>query len=199
MNCRKVSYLLSAYIDGELPGVEHRQVHEHLAQCTECSGEYAGLLRTKRLLSALRVQEPRPELPGTILQQIEARETHAPLSGLARFRQWSVTLGSPRLATQYIVCGVGLTLLAVFCVARFVDDDASNTVKWYPNNVSTALPLPAAPAASPSVPFKTWPSSLGPSVLDVSTPPVYQVEPPPSKSSPFRQIGPSGLPQWPLR
>lgn len=210
VNCRKVSHLLSAYIDGELPGVEHRQVHEHLARCAECSAEYAGLLRTKRLLSALRVQEPNPELPANILHQIQAREAHAPLSGLARFRQWSVTLGSSRMTTQYLACGVGLTLVAVFFVARFIDDDSSaNNVKWYPSALSAAPTLQTVPAEptilAPSMPFNSWAPALSPSVRDVSTPafrtytPLLPDPSPSSRPGPFRQRRPSGLPQWPQR
>src|SRR5450432_4196251 len=61
VNCRKVSHFLSAYIDGELPGVEHRLIHEHLTRCEECRAEQEGLLYTKRMVSRLRLKEPRSE------------------------------------------------------------------------------------------------------------------------------------------
>ena len=44
MNCNKVSNLLSAYMDGELLGFEHRLIHQHISRCAECSAEYEELL-----------------------------------------------------------------------------------------------------------------------------------------------------------
>ena len=47
MNCRKVSHLLSAYMDGELAGVENLQIRQHLSNCDDCNDEYEELLGTK--------------------------------------------------------------------------------------------------------------------------------------------------------
>ena len=49
MNCHKVQSLASAYIDGELAGVEMLTVRRHLNECTDCSGEYESLLKMKRM------------------------------------------------------------------------------------------------------------------------------------------------------
>ena len=66
MNCNKVSQLLSAFMDGELLGYEHRLIHQHLQRCSECRVEYEELLQMKRLLSAMRVCEPCHQLAANI-------------------------------------------------------------------------------------------------------------------------------------
>ena len=70
MNCRKVTHLLSAYMDGELPGVESLQIRDHLSMCSECASEYDDLLSMKRLVGRLKVQEPVGEIAAEILQSI---------------------------------------------------------------------------------------------------------------------------------
>ncbi|MCW3096022.1 MAG: putative zinc-finger [Chthonomonadaceae bacterium] len=66
MNCRKVNQLLSAYMDGELRGVEQRQVFEHLARCAECDQEYESFLQMKRMLGCMRAHQPTAELEARI-------------------------------------------------------------------------------------------------------------------------------------
>ncbi|MGC8666855.1 MAG: anti-sigma factor family protein [Chthonomonadales bacterium] len=94
MNCRKVNSLLSAYIDGELPGVEHLQIRRHLDECPTCIEEYHTLLMTKRLIAGLRMQEPRPGFDQQILSRIAA-EAHKPAS---RFdlKGWWLFLSEPQ-------------------------------------------------------------------------------------------------------
>ncbi|MCC6727736.1 MAG: zf-HC2 domain-containing protein [Chthonomonadales bacterium] len=72
MNCRRINSLLSAYIDGELAGVEQLHVRQHLRVCSECDDEYQSLLNTKRLLSGMVFQTPRPGLADEILRRLEA-------------------------------------------------------------------------------------------------------------------------------
>ncbi len=74
MNCRKVSSSLSAYIDGELAGVEHRMIFDHLSLCETCSAEYEGLLNMKRMVSMLKIREPHETLPLTIISRIEEEQ-----------------------------------------------------------------------------------------------------------------------------
>ncbi len=81
MNCRKVSHLISAYADGELPGVEHRSVHEHLRHCGSCRNEYEGVLETKRLLGAMPLPSSRSEFVQTIMARIEAEQMTSPKRG----------------------------------------------------------------------------------------------------------------------
>lgn len=61
MNCRRVSSLLSAYLDAELTGHEMLEIRAHLDACAACRGEHEALGETKRLLSSLALRTPRVE------------------------------------------------------------------------------------------------------------------------------------------
>jgi hypothetical protein len=74
VNCRKVTHLLSAYMDGELPGVEHRQIHEHLARCADCNADYQDLLQMKRLLGRMRMHTAYNDMPTQILHKIHSED-----------------------------------------------------------------------------------------------------------------------------
>jgi len=58
VNCRRVSSLLSAYLDAELAGTEMLDIRDHLSRCPICAREYEGLRHTKRLLGALALRTP---------------------------------------------------------------------------------------------------------------------------------------------
>ena len=58
MNCRRVSNLLSAYLDTELAGTEMLDIRDHLSRCPSCAREHEGLRQTKRLLGALALRLP---------------------------------------------------------------------------------------------------------------------------------------------
>ncbi len=109
MNCRKVTHLLSAYIDGELQGVEHRQIHEHLAGCSECMQEHRGLVQMKRMLASLRMREPSADLPQRILSHVHTQQTfRAPW--LEQFNRWVQVQGlkpqSLALAATFALGGI---------------------------------------------------------------------------------------------
>ena len=115
MNCNKVSHLLSAYIDGELLGYEHRLIHQHVQRCSECSAEYEELLQMKRLLSAMRVCEPGKNLAANIVQRVTARESRTAAASLGAWRTSFPSFSARPLAFSPIVgLGVGLTLVG-FC------------------------------------------------------------------------------------
>ena len=110
MNCRRSSNLLSAYIDGELNGVEMLAVREHLGECAACRQEYESLRATKQLLCRLQNVAARDDLPKTICSRLDEIETPAYL------RLWAdLTSGfrgklSPAFAT---VAAVSVAFLLV--------------------------------------------------------------------------------------
>jgi anti-sigma factor RsiW len=117
VNCYKVSHLLSAFIDGELLGHEHRLIHQHLRQCADCRNEYEELLQMKRLLAAMRVQEPAHPMCSSILSRIgeeaqEDRGHHAGSWTWALPRRNRSVLSSPFLGLGLGLGVVGLLLLA---------------------------------------------------------------------------------------
>lgn len=88
VNCRKVSNLLSAYMDCELPGVEQLMIRDHLKACESCCDEYESLLFTKRLLCGLRMKEPAESLESRIRRSVAA-EGHRPNPESAAQSMWA--------------------------------------------------------------------------------------------------------------
>ncbi len=125
MNCRKVTHLLSAYLDGELQGVESLQIRDHLRQCDECTVEYKDLLSMKRMLGRLKIQESVCDMPASILQNIrvdtELRSQNDPLLQIHRYFHRS-KLESP--AVQKLGLCVSL---AVLIAVGFTHMQSSNT------------------------------------------------------------------------
>lgn len=112
MNCRKCKRGLSAYIDGELAGVEQLQIRAHVGQCDECSNEYESLVCTKRLLSSLTAHEPRANLETSILAKLDAAEKSQGirwrLNGL-----WTVQGSASRLRVAISLCGVTASCIVI--------------------------------------------------------------------------------------
>lgn len=112
MNCQKVSHLLSAFMDSELPGYEHRQVLVHLRDCSSCRCSYEGLLQLKRLLSNLRTKEPGQRLVNNILAQLEDQRDRDSFGWLRRsFLSFQRMTLSPSTALSV---GIGVSLIAFF-------------------------------------------------------------------------------------
>lgn len=80
VNCRRVSNLLSAYLDAELTGQEMLEVRAHIDQCPSCRAEHQTLRDTKRLLSSLALRTPRAEFED--LLRAEVARTASPLTWL---------------------------------------------------------------------------------------------------------------------
>ena len=137
-------------MDGELPGVEHRQIHEHLAQCPDCAQEYRGLLQMKRLLAGMRVREAQTDLPVRILQQVHAQDTASSekagpswLDSLTRL----LTSQNPRpqalaLAASFAVVGIVYASYAI---------DRSEQIVWHATTPAEVARLQPAPVSDPYV------------------------------------------------
>ena len=119
MNCNKVSHLLSAFMDGELLGYEHRLIHQHLQRCRECRTEYEELLQMKRLLAAMPVCEPGRKLAATIVQRVSEDESDSPGINLG---DWRVALpglrGRPLVYSPFVGLGVGITFFGMMFLAH---------------------------------------------------------------------------------
>ncbi|MCX6381424.1 MAG: zf-HC2 domain-containing protein [Armatimonadetes bacterium] len=144
MNCRKVSNLISAYIDGELPGVEHHEVHEHLKNCHDCNEDYEATLQMKRLLSHIKVQAPRPELSSQIIANIRAERETSP-SKPPFWRLWFTPSRSLMTVTSALV-------LVAVTVLTFSKDP--NEIRWTATSAKTTAELLPSPSENGSqVPF----------------------------------------------
>jgi anti-sigma factor RsiW len=170
-----VNNLLSAYLDGELCGVEHRQVHEHLTRCAECQSEYEGLLQMKRLLGRLRVKEASAEFPSRMLSAISsdtARRYRPQLSDwLHDLKDW-FRAAAP--VPQGLALGAGLALVGLYVVTSTYTPEES--LRWSPVVAADVVPLSVArePEDGPGGPAMFPPR---PSRPLVSVPPSPQLRP----------------------
>ena len=154
MNCRKVNQLLSAYMDSELPGIEHRQIRSHLAACSPCRDEYEALLQTKRLLAGLQILAPRPDFAAEISRNIE-RYGESPMS--PRFTRralgspWWTAFTHPAVPVRLAGVGVGVAAIALLLATRPVYHEVPTDAQivFTTNDVHSLPPAPAY-AASPS-------------------------------------------------
>lgn len=74
MNCRLVQSRLSAYIDGELGGVEMLAVRDHVARCKRCGAELEDLRSLKTLLTRCAVPEPCRNFEDRLLANVYAHQ-----------------------------------------------------------------------------------------------------------------------------
>jgi anti-sigma factor RsiW len=119
VNCNRVSYLLSAFMDGELLGYEHRLIHHHLQRCADCQSEYDELLQMKRMLAAMRLQEPGQRLAAGIVQRVAAERespSRSTIGGL-QFSLPSLRGFSPALP-PVLGLGVGIAMFGVLFLSR---------------------------------------------------------------------------------
>ncbi len=126
MNCNKVSNLLSAFMDGELLGHEHRLIHQHLQQCSDCRIEYDELLQMKRLLAAMRLREPGQRSAAAIARRVSQAEFEEASVGLGDWRLSIPALRSrPAVYSPMIGIGVGLTFFGMMFWAHPTGSPAS--------------------------------------------------------------------------
>jgi anti-sigma factor RsiW len=74
MNCRRVVNLMSAYVDGELAGVEMLEIRRHLSDCKECAEEWEATLFTKQALARLASVTPREGFVTSLMGTLEVVE-----------------------------------------------------------------------------------------------------------------------------
>ena len=150
MNCRKIYQALSAYMDGELPGVDALVVRQHLASCPECRAEYEGLRHTKQLLSRLRMKEPRPDLPQDIVRRLETENRRATkVSVDAIWEQFAERLRSISPVSRSLAFGASLAVFGFGFVAMqgvaALQSEGADDIQW---DVASSARSPLAPAPS---------------------------------------------------
>lgn len=117
MNCRRVSSLLSAYLDAELTGAEMLEVRAHLEACRACRAEHESLQQTKHLLASLALRAPRPEFESLLRTDLERSLAFPfalrwlPASWLLAWRDGAVGLSLPRPRPLMAAAALSLTTL----------------------------------------------------------------------------------------
>jgi anti-sigma factor RsiW len=108
MNCHKVSSLISAYIDGELTGIEMLEIRRHLGDCHACTTQYESLRETKQLLARLKYATPRPDLASRICARLDVVQ----IPGYQRVLNSLLAYGRARVTPLAAGCAaVSVTLM----------------------------------------------------------------------------------------
>jgi anti-sigma factor RsiW len=111
MNCRRVVNSISAYVDGELTGVEMLELRRHLGQCPECMDEYESLRMAKLAVSRLGTVTPREDLAACIIRKLDHVSTPPYQRALTRMFRFAGRKLSP-VAAALAVSGIALAFLA---------------------------------------------------------------------------------------
>lgn len=139
--CRRLGHLLSAFYDGELPGLTQRQVAGHLAECLACRRMQDKLASTSELLATLG---PTPAPPGLADRILARTFTTGVPAGAGGGTIWKLPL--------MLLAGGGF-IGAVVAVVLFLWQDsqppAPLVLPWSAG--PTATPTPTV-FAKPSVP-----------------------------------------------
>jgi len=137
MNCHRLSSLLSAYIDGELTGVEMIEIRRHVDGCPNCEAELDHLRATKRLLGRLRTAQPSAELPNRIFASLDSVQ---PYSWLAT---WSRLWQAPFQRLSPAVAAVGVVVLGMLVFTAGNIDE-----KLQASHPQMAVSSPMAPSVA---------------------------------------------------
>ncbi|BCW98759.1 MAG: hypothetical protein KatS3mg024_1586 [Armatimonadota bacterium] len=109
MNCGRTSRLISAYLDGELPGSEMLAIREHLRSCPRCSAEMEDIRQVKAAMARLTPVRPAADLEARLLAAVAQVETPAS----ARFSAWLLERLGGHLQPAAAAVGVCAVLLAI--------------------------------------------------------------------------------------
>ena len=138
MNCHRLSSLLSAYIDGELTGVEMIEIRNHVDGCPACQDDLDQVRAMKRLVGRLRTAQPAPDLGSRICASLDAVQPRSVMGAWLDAWRSPFRKLSPAVATMCVVV-FGMVVFA----SRNVDDRlivAHNTPAVVASAPSFAMP-----------------------------------------------------------
>ena len=138
MNCHRVSSLISAYIDGELTGVEMLEIRRHFDDCQSCSLQYESLRETKQMLARLSYTEPRAGLADRICSQLDCVR----VPGYQRLLNRMISYGRTRVTPVAASCAA-LGAVLMFLASNPTKVPELVTVSK-PSSYSVILPLQQA-------------------------------------------------------
>lgn len=160
MNCRRVNSLLSAYIDGELAGVEHLQVQRHLQECAACAEEHETLLNTKRMLSNMRCAAPREDLEARILARV-AQERAAPRPFARALAWWAVETPAWRFRLSLATVGAAVAIAFLAAAVRPMDDERIPSHSVATAHITPLSAEPVVPVGDIRMLHESWQGPLG--------------------------------------
>lgn len=111
MNCRCVTNLMSAFVDGELTGTEMLEIRRHIGQCSDCRDEYESLKMTKLAIGRLRPVEPRDDFAVSIIRKLNIERIPQYQRVINVIYKYTARKLSP-VVTALAASGVALAILA---------------------------------------------------------------------------------------
>jgi anti-sigma factor RsiW len=119
MECRDCTDALSALIDGELSGGEHREVDSHLSVCSLCKEEYDSLVVLSKLTERMSQLEVNPALWEQVRAQTDVPSSSQSMSSIDRLRS---LLTRPWLP---LAAGAAAAVLFVVLNSPFSEDKSA--------------------------------------------------------------------------
>lgn len=144
---------MSAYVDGELTGVEMLEIRRHLSDCPECAEEHESIRVTKQAVSRLRSAAPRRDLAASILlslDEVQVTSYQRAVNATMRFLHGRLSPVAAALAAS----GLALVLLSAGGVDRIQPDTSQTVAMSRVQNVAFLREIdanPAIPTARPLV------------------------------------------------
>lgn len=102
---------MSAYVDGELTGVEMLEIRRHLSQCPECAEEHAEVLFTKQTVARLGTVAPRKDFAAAIIAKLDEADVPRYERLLNSLRHFAHERLSP-VAAAVVASGVALVIMS---------------------------------------------------------------------------------------
>lgn len=93
MDCQWVKERIFAFIDGELPLVERREIEEHLASCKSCAEELAIFTRIQEVSQTLTKYQPSGFFEARLKSRLQEKPVHSWVTlFLNRKIRWAVVI-----------------------------------------------------------------------------------------------------------
>ena len=102
MNAEHIDNQLDAYLDGELPEQERRNVFEHLHGCKQCHQTLADAKSLRARLANLPVEGPAPDFFAQALANAANQDRQAPMN------RWATVVGGTIAAGVALLVVVGM-------------------------------------------------------------------------------------------
>src|SRR5215468_6266219 len=103
MNCAEVQKYLSDFLEKSVDNERARAIEDHLAVCSLCNEELAGLAECQRLVSSLPVVEPPLGFTSRVMARVREAE-HSPSLWKRLF--WPLRIKIPLQATAVVLIAV---------------------------------------------------------------------------------------------
>jgi hypothetical protein len=137
MECARTEDILSAYLDGDLPEEERKEVAEHLRKCPRCAEEERALGETLSLLRTLPGEKAPPGLLAGVRRRIGEEKAEEPL--------WKKLFLPAHVKIPLEAAAVVLVFLLVYGIQKQVP--ATKTAVSPPASVRSETPGAGQPSA----------------------------------------------------